>query len=303
MSFEKHASSFGKLDVSIPESIYEAGKSSTVSIIIRNPFDTPVEIIDIQGPKSPHLHQVSKKNELIGEKNNTPAVQNSFTKILQQIVISEVSFGGVRFDFPKSNITINIKAEEKSTVEFDKPINNFETINIHAEKDAIVKIMPDAAQKITEDHPKIIESHCEIVAYFDVSTAGWLFFTPTRQNLNTQITYKISGVEKTQVVSSGFDIKPPLKSMIIGSIIGGVLGNLAKIFNATAFPSWNILALSIGASVLMSLIATISLSRKTGSQGFITVEDFFGGFVIGALIGYGGHEYFEKSIIPNTEPK
>jgi F0F1-type ATP synthase assembly protein I len=50
----------------------------------------------------------------------------------------------------------------------------------------------------------------------------------------------------------------------------------------------------------MSLIATIALSRKTGTQGFITVEDFFGGFVVGALIGYGGSAYFERAIIPPT---
>ena len=29
-------------------------------------------------------------------------------------------------------------------------------------------------------------------------------------------------------------------------------------------------------------------------------EDFFGGFVVGALIGYGGPEYFEKAITPNN---
>lgn len=51
----------------------------------------------------------------------------------------------------------------------------------------------------------------------------------------------------------------------------------------------------------MSLIAAIALSRKTGTQGFITVEDFFGGFVVGALIGYGGSEYFEKAITPTNE--
>ena len=50
----------------------------------------------------------------------------------------------------------------------------------------------------------------------------------------------------------------------------------------------------------MSLIATIALARKTGTQGFITVEDFFGGFVVGALIGYGGSEYFEKAIMPSA---
>lgn len=48
----------------------------------------------------------------------------------------------------------------------------------------------------------------------------------------------------------------------------------------------------------MSLIAAIALSCKTSTQGFITIEDSFGAFVIGALIGYGGSEYFERAILP-----
>ena len=51
----------------------------------------------------------------------------------------------------------------------------------------------------------------------------------------------------------------------------------------------------------MSLIAAIALSRKIGTQGFITVEVFFGAFVIGALIGYGGSEYFERAILPDGD--
>jgi F0F1-type ATP synthase assembly protein I len=50
----------------------------------------------------------------------------------------------------------------------------------------------------------------------------------------------------------------------------------------------------------MSLIAGIALSRKTAAQAFITVEDFFGGFVVGALIGYSGSQYFEKALIPES---
>lgn len=51
----------------------------------------------------------------------------------------------------------------------------------------------------------------------------------------------------------------------------------------------------------MSMIATVSLSRKGATQGFITVEDFFGGFVLGSLIGYGGASYFEHNILTPSE--
>ena len=91
--------------------------------------------------------------------------------------------------------------------------------------------------------------------------------------------------------------------MVVGSILGAFLGTMAKTLNSVQFPSFKTIAVSIGASIVMSLIATIALARKTGTQGFITVEDFFGGFVVGALIGYGGSEYFEKAIIRLLEAK
>ena len=54
------------------------------------------------------------------------------------------------------------------------------------------------------------------------------------------------------------------------------------------------------AAIVMSIIAAIMLSRKTGAQSFVTVEDFFGAFAIGALIGYGGAEYFQRAVLPAT---
>jgi hypothetical protein len=46
----------------------------------------------------------------------------------------------------------------------------------------------------------------------------------------------------------------------------------------------------------MSIIAAIGLSRKSGNQGVVTVEDFYGGFLVGALIGYGGSAVFERTV-------
>jgi hypothetical protein len=53
--------------------------------------------------------------------------------------------------------------------------------------------------------------------------------------------------------------------------------------------------------MVLSLIATVALSRKSGSQGFITVEDFFGGFVIGTLIGYQGAGYFNQHLLTQIQ--
>lgn len=312
MEPESPSKTYGRLDVMIPDATYEAGKISTVRILLRNPFDEPVEILEIKGPRSSHIQEAQREYMELTENQNLKKIGESgvhktaskkladrILSSLSAVSFSGISFGGIEVEFPRSRKTLNIKAAPKSTIDVDTDISEYESINVQADEEAQVKFSPQAAGRKTYENQVItIQPHCEAVAYFQVSTSGWLFFTPTRQTLSTQISYRIKGNERTQVVSSGFDIKPPLKSMIVGSMIGAFLGTLAKTLNSAQFPSYKIIAVSIGASIVMSLIATIALARKTGTQGFITVEDFFGSFVVGALIGYGGSEYFEKAIIP-----
>ncbi len=312
MEPESPSKTYGRLDVTIPDATYEAGKISTVRILLRNPFDEPVEILEIKGPRSSHIQEAQREYMELTENQNLKKIGESgvhktvskrlsdrILSSLSAVSFSGISVGGIEVEFPRSRKTLNIKAAPRSTIDVDTDISQYESINVQADEEAQVKFSPQAAErKAYENQVITIQPHCEAVAYFQVSTSGWLFFTPTRQTLSTQISYRIKGNERTQVVSSGFDIKPPLKSMIVGSMIGAFLGTLAKTLNSAQFPSYKIIAVSIGASIVMSLIATIALARKTGTQGFITVEDFFGSFVVGALIGYGGSEYFEKAIIP-----
>lgn len=302
---------YGRLDVIVPEAVYEAGKVSTVAILLRNPFNKPVEILEIQGPRSSHLSEVIKDlgNDENEQDSNSKKVKehtkwfDSFLGLLSSsIKVTEVRFGAITAEFPTSNKQLNIKATGKSNIEIDTELDEYDQINIKAVDDAAVKFLPKTRSLTVDQRKSItIEPHCEAVAYFQINTAGWLFFTPTRKSLYTFVKYRVNGKEKTQVVTSEFDVKPPLLSIVIGSLFGSVLGTTAKVLNSSQTLEWQPILVSIGSSAVMSLIATIALSRKTGTQGFITVEDFFGGFVVGALIGYGGSTYFEKALIPKTD--
>jgi H+/Cl- antiporter ClcA len=110
----------------------------------------------------------------------------------------------------------------------------------------------------------------------------------------------------TQVVTSGLDVRPPLRSVVIGSILGALLGAVARFTQQISQASGDVFKFAIDhASVeivqllgaaIMGTIAAVALSRKSGAQSFITVEDFFGGFVIGVLIGYQGASYFDTIV-------
>ena len=300
------------LDVTVPEAVYEAGRVSTVAILLRNPFNKPVEILEVQGPRSSHLSEVikgiqsDKVNEDSNEKNGRAATSwfNSFLNLLTaKIKVTEVRFGAITAEFPTSasNKQLNIRASGKSNIEIDTELDEYDEVNVRVADEATVKFSPKIRSLAIDERKSItIEPHCEAVAYFQITTVGWLFFTPTRKSLYTLVKYRVDGKEKTQVVTSEFDVRPPLLSMVIGSLFGSLLGTTAKVLNSSQTLEWQPILVSIGSSAVMSLIATIALSRKTGTQGFITVEDFFGGFVVGALIGYGGSTYFEKALIPKT---
>lgn len=58
---------------------------------------------------------------------------------------------------------------------------------------------------------------------------------------------------------------------------------------------WRNLFGIIGA-VMLSVLTVIALSRKTGAQTLVTIQDFWGGVFIGFLIGYSGKTLFEKLI-------
>ena len=308
-----NADSYGRLDVSIREASYVAGKISPVAILVRNPFDVPVEILEIQGPRSSHLSEIGRMGTnqdvvYADSKNATPHktgllswIKNHF---LGQVSVVSLSLGGIRATFPTEDNTIQVNAKGESRVEIPADSIAGRLVQVKTEENAQVVITADdhISRKDSNDtyKPFVLQPHCDAVAHFYVSTGNWLLCIPTRQALSTQIRYRINGKEKTQVIHADFEVKPPLLSMVIGAIIGATLGSSAKALNAPTSPSFASMAVSIGSSVVMSMIAAIALSRKTGTQGFITVEDFYGGFVVGALIGYGGSSYFESAIKPET---
>lgn len=304
----------GKLEVTIPEETHTAGSPSIVRVVLHNPFPVEVEILEILAPQSSLVRRIGDGNgarEQTAPDSDSPSDSQSRSRgtgvgrvtrsFLADVLVSSVSLGlgGVSASFSDKSRRFSLNAEPGSETTIERDLSDYDEVSIIASENSKLTIaasLRDEAARAFETHK--IQPHCDKVAYFTIMSNGWLFFTPQRINLSTEIRYRIAGEEKTQVVTSFFDIKPPLTSMIIGSVIGGSLGSTARILLNNSALELQSAIVSVGASVIMSLIAAIALSRKSGTQGFITVEDFFGAFVIGSLIGYGGSEYFDRAILP-----
>jgi hypothetical protein len=301
-----NSSSYGRLDVTVPEQEFEAGRPGTISILIKNPFNSPIEIVELVGPRSSHLQDRVLDTPTPGVTRGIalpPPRRRSWYERFFPFLRSEevsLSFAGVRLEFPQAQRRIAIRAEKNADLHFDRDLEPYDEIAINAEEGAKVTFGSGTAPYVHgSEHTQRVEPHCDTVLYISLSTKNWLLFKPTVLQLNSLLKYRVGSAERSQVISAAISVKPPMRAAVIGAVLGAILGSLAKLFQTPADIALSSSLIAIGGAGTMSLIATIALSRKSGTQGFITVEDFYGGFAIGALIGYGGSQYFERALLPD----
>jgi hypothetical protein len=103
----------GRLDVSVDDETYEAGSGSILVITIKNPFDVPIEILDITEPQSSNLRRAPKGSTKNGAKSEDVSWRRflpSWNDILGGVVKTSIGFGGVRAEFskPDKNLELNL---------------------------------------------------------------------------------------------------------------------------------------------------------------------------------------------------
>jgi len=155
MNTNSNSKTYGRLDVTIPDATYEAGQISTVRILLRNPFDEPVEILEIKGPRSSHIQEAQKEYiELTENQNFKKTSETGFHKTenkkisdrilstLRGVSFSGISFGGIEVEFPRQKKTLNIKAAPKSEIDIGTDVSAYESIIVQADEDGTVKFRP-----------------------------------------------------------------------------------------------------------------------------------------------------------------
>ena len=128
-----------------------------------------------------------------------------------------------------------------------------------------------------------------------LSSGGELAFPGT-------VNYIYKGQNHAAEFKVRFTLRPPLVSNSIGATLGSLAGTVARGLREQGpafFPDIGIaFVASTALSIILSVVAVIYSSRRTGdAQPIITVEDFWGGLLVGFMIGYLGHEFFAR-IVP-----
>jgi hypothetical protein len=294
----------GLLSVEVKAPPIVAGTPATVSLIIRNPFSEQVVIESIQAPSSAPLLPSQT-----GEDKQSPDGTDKKPRLIDSILsalwgsnnIRVISFGPLTAEFPAPrgrNFHINMEPKSKLTVKTPFGPNDSVHIN-NAEGAEVVFDTLDARAEPDVSKERLIPPHQEDLASFELKTAHWLLVKPKVLDLYALIRFRVGSERRSQVVPVTVSVQPPVKSIVLGTVSGGILGWLARQLNKGILSAEFSVAASIVsvlAIIVMAMILAIVLSRQESSKGFVTLEDFYGAFVAGAILGYTGTQYFEATI-------
>jgi hypothetical protein len=296
----------GLLSVEVKALPIIAGTIATISLIIRNPFSEAVLIESIQAPASapllPEKTAPASSVDSVLNAQNKRSFFHPLTSIFKDFRIKEIRFAGLlAAEFPqpkKPSIEFNLASNSKVLIK--TPFVHGENIQINA-KEGSELIYDLPSPQASSD--RVIPAHQEDLASFELKTAHWLLVKPKVLELYALIRYKIGDEPRSQVVPVTITVQPPVKSIVLGCVSGSCLGYVARQLNTglaiDALP-WGSMLMSLLGIIVMATILAIVLSRQESSKGFVTLEDFYGAFVVGVVIGYSGGEYFEKVIGSNA---
>lgn len=150
--------------------------------------------------------------------------------------------------------------------------------------------------------PWILEPGETRTVNFYAHTRHSMLFRPDKYNLTLFADYSVKNKEKdifarvTKMES--VEILSSIFSLIVAGIIGGISGAVARLFINHKVNGFYGLSdftniVEIAASGIISMFGIIALARRTGTQPFITIQDFWGGLLIGFIMGYYGKNVFD----------
>jgi hypothetical protein len=119
------------------------------------------------------------------------------------------------------------------------------------------------------------------------------------------VTYELEGKISFHTIKIDVSIFPSLGSMLWGTIVGSLLGTFVKeLFSQSDimnnFQTIGILGTvapifpALFTNMILGFIVGVVLMRKKDVQPFLTIEDFWGGILVGFLTSYTSAQLLEQ---------
>jgi hypothetical protein len=283
-----------------------AGASFSISVTINNPFDVsvlieeittklPVDLYDVnQMTQDRHKAKVQHESEVHAGSPRKNPVQFAKDKLL--------SLGWKNYGAAPSNLATAVETTQKQSTEpiISDPIDKNKILELispqpdetpeekNQREQTVSRLVDEIQDTPIQFKPVEIQPGDSITRVFVLQTWRGLWFTPNTYTMDISIKYKIGPVMHNQSVPYTLDIQAGLRYIVVGAVIGSMFGILAKEINVLTTGKWVAFLTTTVSTIIISGFAVIAFARKTGVQPLVTIQDFWGGMLIGFLISYSG---------------
>lgn len=292
-----------RLQVNTSNPRVSAGSHFSIFVTIQNPFDVPitvyqvethipVELMDInavriaeateQSAAKPNRSPIGwladafrrRRRAINAQTGIAIAIATNFAPEQErEFIKSQVSIGEVHGEVAVSGVQL-VFPENPTSEDLDR----------------IFQRIADYKKGLI---PATLQPGDSVVRQFVLRTRRWLFFTPLSHAFQMQVNYSVDGVDHSDTVPYQLSISSTLLATTIGAITGSVLGATLRTITSlgasqTLFPAFT----GVLAAILASIAVVVAFARKSNAQPMVSVEDFWGGALIGVSVGYFGFEQF-----------
>jgi hypothetical protein len=311
-----------KFEVSTSEQIVNASGDFSIFVNVTNPYDIPVTLYAV------HTHIPMELIDSMWVQKFKLAQQSSYLSRIQQAKGWRRGLEYLRYwtgtlayslrpsrspriaeavslepekplaSFPSSQTTqINGDVRE-STIGILAPFSEMWVLKFPATptNDELDRVFMKVEDFRAGKAPTVLQPGDSVVRQFVLKARRWLFFLPIEYLFQIQVRYAVDNSEHLNNIPFRLSVRSAPKAIMFGAAMGSTLGALAR---GLGISGGELSLQSFALSAILGTIAVVAFARKSNAQQIISVEDVWGGLLIGFLVGYSGESYFRKILGPD----
>jgi hypothetical protein len=301
------------LAVSTSNDEIKAGSNFSIFVTATNPYDVPVTLYQVLTHVPVELLDINSYRII---ENKKAALQQPRTALISRLsdyiqgplqrrvdllqaqtgtaiaLGTELSPEETR-SMLSSHVTIDrVHVESDGQASIAGIALNFPQNPSTEELDAIIRRVANYDRGIV---PVTLQPGDSVVRQFVLRTKSRFLFTPIAHTFEIQATYAVDSLDHTVNIPYRLSIRAAMSSIVAGAVLGALLGSLVHALSGTGA---NVTLRSVTRGVAVSILASIAVvaafARRSSAQPLVSVEDFWGGIVIGFSVGYFGFSQFAK---------
>jgi hypothetical protein len=251
---------------------------------------------DLENKKRKLIRGLEQGIESAYERNRFK--QFSWQQMIVFILLAIIDSYASVFSKVKLQITVPVWAEEALRIDewedverLEKDVISFESDDSFLKKafainkDKLKRVLSKLDEEKDKKFTRGVTLHPGSTTSFQYWFKAPHLLKQKKMDISFKSSYKMDGEEiiHTRTVTKRILFYPSAFAVPSGGMIGAVVGYLIKatLVSKSSLINWGIL----GGSVALGLIISLLVSRNSDVSKNITVEDFIGGLIIGAVAG------------------